>query len=288
MNLQHELTENYKTYLTQLGYSKSSVQMLPACVLDFLQYANINEPKEISQEDIQSFYEYLQNRPHKRKPTALSETFIHHNIYSLKVFFNWLEQTHQLKYNPISNLKFKRPKVNTREPLSQEEITELFAATQNSKEIAILHLFYSCGLRRTEAENLNTSDIHFTQNLLYVREGKGAKRRVIPITEKVKKELEHYFITERKTNPGKDLEAFMFNTKYARMKGDQYTKILKQLLKRAGIEKEITLHHLRHSIATHLLENGLTIEFVRDFLGHTHLEATQLYAKVVPGQLKKL
>ncbi|HSH64627.1 MAG TPA: tyrosine-type recombinase/integrase [Bacteroidia bacterium] len=54
------------------------------------------------------------------------------------------------------------------------------------------------------------------------------------------------------------------------------------------MEKEISLHHLRHSIATHLLENGLTIEFVRDFLGHTHLEATQLYAKVVPGQLKKL
>jgi integrase/recombinase XerD len=287
-NLQNELTEKYRTYLQQLGYSKSSVNMLPACVLDFLHYTNTTEPKEISQEQIQSYYEYLQNRPHKRKSTALSETFINHNIYSLKVFFNWLEQTQQIKINPISNLKFKRPKVNTREPLSKEEIIQLFEATENSKEIAILHLFYSCGLRRTEVENLNTSDIHFTQNLLYVREGKGAKRRVIPITEKVKKELQHYFTTERKTNGAKDLEAFMFNTNYARMKGDQYNKTLKQILQRTEINKEITLHHLRHSIATHLLENGLSIEFVRDFLGHTHLEATQIYAKVFNRQLKKL
>jgi integrase/recombinase XerD len=287
-HLQNEITEKYKIYLQQLGYSKSSVNMLPACVLDFLRYTNTTEPKEINQEQIQSYYEYIQTRKHKRKDEALSESFINHIIYSLKVFFNWLEQTHQIKYNPISNLKFKRPKPNTREPLSKEEITELFEATENSKEIAILHLFYSCGLRRTEAENLNTSDIHFTQNLLYVREGKGAKRRVIPITEKVKKELQYYFINDRTKQTAKDQEAIFLNTNYARMKGDQYNKILKQIVERTEINKVTTLHHLRHSIATHLLENGLSIEFVRDFLGHTHLEATQIYAKVFKHQLKKL
>lgn len=287
-NLQEELTEKFKTYLNQLGYSKSSTNMLPACVFDFLKYTNATEPKGITSAQIQSYYEYLQNRPHKRKSSALSESFIHHNIYSLKVFFNWLEQTQQLKYNPISNLKFKRPKPNTREPLSQEEITQLFEATQNSKEIAILHLFYSLGLRRTEAENLNTSDIHFTQNLLYVREGKGVKRRVIPMTEKVKKELKTYLETIRIKQTAKDQEAIFLNTNYTRMKGDQYNKILKKILQRTAIEEEITLHHLRHSIATHLLENGLSIEFVRDFLGHTHLEATQIYTKVVDRQLKKL
>lgn len=284
-NLQHELSEKYKIHLAQLGYGKSSVNMLPACVLGFLQYANITEPKQITQEQIQSFYEYLQNRKHKRKNAALSESFINHHIYSLKVFFNWLEQTHQLKTNPISNLKFKQPKANTREPLSKEEIIQLFEATENSKEIALLHLFYSCGLRRTEAENLNTSDIHFTKNLLYVREGKGAKRRVIPINERVKKELENYYNNAReKINE----DAFMFNRNKKRMKGDQYNRILKIILQRTEINKEITLHHLRHSIATHLLENGLSIEFVRDFLGHSHLEATQIYAKVFKHQLKKL
>lgn len=284
-NLHNEYIENYKTYLQELGYSKSSVNMLPACVKEFLTYINATEVKELNQGQIQSFYEYLQNRKHKRKDEALSESFINHNIYSLKVFFSWLEQTGQIKYNPISNLKFKRPKVNTREPLSKKEITELFESAINSKEIAILHLFYSCGLRRTEAENINTSDIHFSKNLLYVREGKGAKRRVIPINEGIKKALENYYNKERE-KISEDI--FMFNRNKQRMKGDQYNRILKMILQRTEINKEITLHHLRHSIATHLLENGLSIEFVRDFLGHSHLEATQIYAKVFNHQLKKL
>lgn len=287
-NLYNGIKEKFKQHIQQLGYSKSSVNMLPNCVAEFLQYSNINEPKEASQEHIKVFYEYLQNRKHKRKETALSESFINHNIYSLKVFFNWLEESGQIKYNPISNLKFKRPKPNTREPLSKEEILQLFEMALNSKEIAILHLFYSCGLRRTEAENINTADMHFTKNLLYVREGKGSKRRVIPITEKVKKELQQYYNTEIKTNAVKDLEAFMLNTNLTRMKGDQYNKMLKQILQRTEISKEITLHHLRHSIATHLLENGLSIEFVRDFLGHSQLETTQIYAKVKASKILKL
>jgi integrase/recombinase XerD len=291
--MKYEITQGFKIYLQQLGYSKSSTQMLPACVLDFLEYTNTTEVKQITQEQIQSFYEYLQNRKHKRRNEALSETFINHNIYSLKVFLNWLEQTGQLKINPISNLKFKRPKINKREPLSQKEIKELFENAQTAKEIAILHLFYSCGLRRSEAENLNTSDIHFSKNILYIREGKGAKRRAIPMNEKVKKELEIYYNKER-TNIIN--EAFILNTANERMRGDSYNRALKEILKRTSFHhqiikssnQQITLHHLRHSIATHLLENGLSIEFVRDFLGHSHLEATQIYTKVFKHQLKRL
>jgi integrase/recombinase XerD len=294
-NIQNELTQTFKQYLKQIGYSKTTVNMLPACVLEFLQYTNTTEPKTVSQAQIESFYEYLQNRPHKRKATPLSVTYINHNMYSLSVFFSWLEQTHQIQYNPISNLTYKRGKTNTREPLSTTEIIELFAAAQNNKEIAILHLFYSCGLRRTEAQNLNISDIHFTQNLLYVRDGKGSKRRVIPITEKVKKELENYYKQER-IKPNSHIqqqqqteEAFILNKRGARMRGNQYNDTLKKIIIRSALPIEhCTLHHLRHSIATHLLANGVSIELVRDFLGHRHLESTQIYAKVFTHQLKQL
>lgn len=116
---------------------------------------------------------------------------------------------------------------------------------------------------------------------------------------KVKTELESYYnhsrlpsgieramISDKACLP--DRQAFMLNRTNRRMRGDSYNRALKKIIEKTEINKETTLHHLRHSIATHLLENGLGIEFVRDFLGHSHLEATQIYAKVPHCLLKKL
>ncbi len=280
-----EILQNFTLYIQQIGYSKGSQYQIPRCVKEFIGQVACSNIKNINQQDILAFYEYLQTRPLKRGTGSLSESMINHFVFGLKTFFVWLEQTGQIVSNPMSTLKFKRPQSNPREPLSQKEIGQLFKSAINLQQTAILHLFYSCGLRRTEAVNLNIQDIHFSKNLLYVREGKGAKRRVIPITEKVKKELENYYKTQRsKINN----EAFILGKTNERMSGDSYNRVLKTILKMAGIEKQITLHHLRHSIATHLLENGLSVEFVRDFLGHSHLEATQIYTKVFKYQLEKL
>jgi integrase/recombinase XerD len=281
--------KDFRKYLMQIGYSKSSCYMLPVCVKDFLAYHNSTDRNRLTTEHIHQFYEHLQNRPHKKKEGGLSEQYINHHIYALKVFFNWLEQTGQIQFNPISVMKFKSPTPNKREPLSQEEIKILFEAVQTQKENAILHLFYSCGLRRSEGETLNIQDVHFKKQILYVREGKGAKRRAVPITERVSKELESYYLNERiQLTKVKNTEAFILNRIGLRMRGAGYNKVLKTILQRTELSQETTLHHLRHSIATHLLESGLEIEKVRDFLGHGFLETTQIYAKVHPNQLKKL
>jgi integrase/recombinase XerD len=281
---QAEILKNFAGYLHQIGYSETTRYEVAYCVNEFLETIK-KEILTIEQTDILDFYEYLQQRPLKQKTGTLSANMITHYVYGLKVFFNWLEQTGQLLENPISSLKFKRPDYHPREPLSQSEIQTLFEAAATAREKAILHLFYSCGLRRSEAEELNTSDIHFSKNLLYVREGKGAKRRVVPINEKVKKGLENYLENER---PKISEQAFVLNRIRQRMRGDGYNRILKEIIKRTEINPDTTLHHLRHSIATHLLENGLKIELVRDFLGHAHLETTQIYAKVKAHQLSKL
>jgi integrase/recombinase XerD len=286
--LQNQI-KDFRNYLVQLGYSKSSCYMLPECVKDFLEYHNATDTNELTTGHINEFYEWLQIRPHKHKEGGLSEQYINHHVYALKVFFNWQEQTGQISYNPISVMKFKSPKGNPREPLTQEEIKALFEATESLKEKAVLHLFYSCGLRRSEGEALNIQDIHFKKQMLYVREGKGAKRRAVPMTEKVSRELESYYLNERTTlTKVKNTEAFILNRVGLRMRGDGYNKLLKTILQRTELNQEITLHHLRHSIATHLLESGLEIEKVRDFLGHGFLETTQIYAKVYPNQLKRL
>jgi integrase/recombinase XerD len=281
----NEIEQKFKQHLGNLGYTPNTVLMACAGVKAFLHHIATPIIENINQEQIQDYYEHLQNRKQKRKDEPLSEAYINHQVYSIKLFFTWLEQTHQIDENPISNIKFKRPKINTRQPLSKAEITELFNATQNLKEKTLLHLFYSCGLRRSEAVSLNMIDVDFGNSLLYVRDGKGAKRRVIPLNKIVKNDLENYCIEYRKD---KDLEPFMLSRIKKRMLGDGYNRLLKELLKKTEITEEITLHHLRHSIATHLLENGMSIEFVRDFLGHSHLESTQIYAKVRSYQIKKL
>jgi integrase/recombinase XerD len=280
-----KVTEHFKNYLQNIGYTETTVNMAYSSVKDFLDYTATSELETISTTQIKAYYSYLQGRKQKRKNEPLSEAYINHQVYSLKLFFTWLEQTHQVEENPISNIKFKRPKINSREPLTQAQTQDLFNVTKNLKEKALLHLCYSCGLRRSEAVSLNLQDIDFANNLLYVREGKGAKRRVVPINKSIKKDLENYCLQYRKD---KSNEAFMIGRIKQRMRGASYNSLLKKILKRTEIHTEVTLHHLRHSIATHLLENGMSLEFVRDFLGHSHIESTQIYTRVSAQQLKSV
>jgi integrase/recombinase XerD len=291
----YELIKKFKTQLTQLGYSKGSLQSIPSCVEEFFSIISSKKLRQLSIKDIELYYTYLQNRPYKsnhknkyQQGNTISESYVYSHITALKLFFNWLEITGQLRYNPISAMKFKKPINKERQPLSKSEMAELFTAATTVEETALLHIFYSCGLRKTEGEDLNINDINFKQQLLYVREGKFKKRRVIPITEKVKKELEKYYQQHRSKIHTAEKEAFFINGIKTRKSGSSMNKLLKKIVERTTIIRQVSLHFLRHSIATHLLEGGLSIEFVSSFLGHSHLESTQIYTKVYRHQLKKL
>ena len=265
--------------------------MLPACAQEFLVQQQITDISCIEQSRIRSFYEWLQIRPLQRRPGALSEMMIYHYMYALKTFFSWAEVTGQLDYNPISGMRFSRPPCNSRPPLTPAQIGELFRGACTLQERAVLHLFYSCGLRRSEGEALDMRDVLFKQQLLYVRQSKGAKRRVVPLTATVAGELEAYCHAERYGNAAqtiKDKTAFMLHTRGGRMRGEGYLRIVNRLSDRAGLNREISLHHLRHSIATHLLCSGMSLEYVRDFLGHSFLESTQIYARADSEQIKSI
>jgi integrase/recombinase XerD len=289
--------EAFKNYVHQIGYRKPTQRMLSACVKDFLAYNNIIEVKQITTRHIELFYNYLLQREQKNKTQQpLSETYINHHVYALKVFFNWLVITQQIKQNPMSNLAFKKPTIKTREPLTQLEIKALFAACSSLVETTILHLAYSCGLRRNEVENLYSSDIDTSKCLVYVRAGKGAKRRVVPITATVAKAFNNYneyklrtIITTTNQNINQEnhnQEPFLKNCNGKRLTGQQANYLLKKLVTKAGLPGNISLHHLRHSIATHLLQNGLSVEKVKEFLGHSSLTSTQLYTKIINYPLK--
>jgi len=280
---------SFRSYLYHAGYGKTTCMMLPVCVGDFLKYCRTSFFEQIAPEHVMDFYRWLHVRPNRRRVGALSESYIYQHIYALRVFFGWLEECGSLAVNPMNAVLIKPPKKSERQPLSRDEIKSLFDACMSFKELCLLHLFYSCGLRREEAVRLDLRDMNFKKGLLFVRCGKGGKRRAVPMTERVSGDMENYIRYERDPFGNGGAEAFMLNKRGMRMSGDCYIRLLKALLLRAQMEHSgYTLHHLRHSIATHLLENGLDLEEVREFLGHRHIESTQVYVKVNEQQLKTM
>lgn len=187
-------------------------------------------------------------------------------------------------------MRFPTLKTAPRQILTIEEINLLYDSCQDEREIALLGIFYACGLRRSEAVKLNLRDVDFRGLWLYVRSGKGKKRRVIPMPPKVAKELKRYCTKYRPTQLSKwtkpvDRKAFMLNKIGTKMSGCAYWNLFKEILQRTKIDKAISLHNLRHSIATHLLMGGMSIEQVRDFLGHEFLETTQIYTHIITEEL---
>lgn len=276
----------FKTYLERVGYNTNTCHMLPACVAEFLdklEEKNINHLHEIEPVHINEHHEYLTQRPNRRKQGGLSSMMINHHMYAINVFLNYLEQMGTIRENPASMLSFPRPETKEREILTTEEINTLYEIVETYREKAILGIFYGCGLRRSEGVALDVKDISFKSSLLYVRQGKGKKKRVIPFNDHIREDFKNYLYNERWAQQGET--AFITNIEGRRMKGNRYNQIVKELVQKAKIQKNISLHGLRHSIATHLLERGLEIEHVRDFLGHAYLEATQIYTRISKKRL---
>ena len=145
----------------------------------------------------------------------------------------------------------------------------------------MLSLYYGCGLRRSEAVAVDVSDVLFRKRLLYVRKGKNYRERYVPMTSAIIADLRTYLYEARPLLLGKySSEALLVSNQGRRIEAQSLAIRLKQLLLIAGIDKPITLHSLRHSIATHLLQSGMKLQYISDFLGHQSLEATQLYTHI--------
>lgn len=270
---------DFRRELLNLGYCKSAVANYPKYAQNLLDYTK-ETPQKITDQHIKDYHEYLKIKPNIKRKGLISPSHIYSQLLAIKLYFEYLERTKNIKRNPY-NLRIKQTTKSERIVFTQEEIQLLYKNTQNLEEKTILHLCYGCGLRRSEAQDLNIKDVNFEQKLLFVRKGKGRKRRVIPLTEAIVKDLKDFFsYTEivRKENE----ESFLVNINGSKMKGDNVYNLFKRILKRTqSIKSEnYCLHSLRHSIATHLLENEMSIEMVRDFLGHTQLGTTQIYTRI--------
>jgi integrase/recombinase XerD len=255
------------------------VDNYPKYAQNLLDYIKEN-PQKISEIHIKNYYQYLKTKPSRITKKAISESHIYSQLLAIKLYFEYLERTKTIKRNPY-NLRIKQTAKNERIVFTQEEIQLLYASCQNATETTILHLCYGCGLRRNEVELLNLKDINFEQKLLFVRKGKGKKRRVIPLTETIIQDLKEYF-TATEIIRNNNEESFLININGSKMRGNNVYNLFKRILKRTQSlnPENYCLHSLRHSIATHLLENEMSIEMVRDFLGHSQLVSTQIYTRI--------
>ena len=268
---------NFRKELQNLGYSKGVINNYPKYAQNLLNYTK-TEAITITENQIKEYYEYLQTKPNQRRKGIISQSHIHSNLLAIRIFFEYLQRIGKIKRNPYT-LKVKSPTRNQRNILTQEEIKTLYKTAQNLEEIILLHLCYGCGLRRSEAQDLNIKDVNFEQKLLFVRKGKGKKRRVIPLTEKITTDLQDYY-KQNEFYRNENQESFLINIQGNRITGTSLYENFKKLLQKTKIntsDKNICLHSLRHSIATHLLENEMSIEMVRNFLGHQNLKTTQIY-----------
>lgn len=296
-----KLAESFYQYQKRLGYVENSYKARFNYLNEFLQWLEQQGMLDITQiqaPEINRYYSYISSRPSKKDGGALSQKTTHSHMRIIRDLFEMLLRNGQIQINPTSTLNFPYPKISEeRTVLDQDEIKELYQATETAQERAILSLAYGCGLRVGELVKCNVEDIRLREKILIVPQGKGNKRRVVPMSSGVGKDLANYYYNERdELTKGRDYKpnqnAFMLHSRGGRMNKDTYNKHLKKLIERTGNlemkEKQITVHSLRHSIATHLLEQGIAVEQVRMFLGHSQLETTQIYTHISQKQLEDL
>ncbi len=200
-------------------------------------------------------------------------------VSSLKLFFREMVQAN------IDIDKLERPRREHKLPnvLSKQEVKRILDAHSNVKHKTMLTLIYACGLRRGELLNIRATDIDRLRNMLTIRNGKGRKDRMVPISDKVLNLLSDYYKAYLPKNwlfegqtPGEPYDA------------QSLQSVLKQALAKAKIKKPATLHWLRHSYATHLLESGTDLRYIQELLGHKSSHTTEIYTHVSNNSLQKI
>lgn len=182
--------------------------------------------------------------------------------------------------------RIKRPKKDKQLPdvLTKEELTKLLSSLDNKKSKLMISLMYACGMRVSELVNLKIKNLNFDEKIGYIKKAKGRKDRIFNIPESLSKELKKY-VEQHKSG-----SEYLFSnpTNGERLSTRNIQKIVQTATKKAGIQKDVHPHTLRHSFATHLLENGVDIRKIQELLGHADLSTTQIYTHISTEELKKI
>ena len=263
----------FTAHLTSRRYSANTVRVYTDALSIFFRFTGNKALGQISHADIIQF-----NNAYILKH-AYSVSFQNQVVNAIKLYFK-TQRNQDMQVELI-----QRPKREKRLPnvLSKAEIKEILGAPANVKHRTMLSLIYACGLRRGELLNVRVVDVHWERNLIFLRQAKGKKDRVLPMGAKIVEMLRDY----QKAYPTK---IWLFE---GRQTGEKYSErslqlVLKQVLQKVGNPKPASLHWLRHSYATHLLESGTDLRYIQELLGHSSSKTTEIYTHVSTKNLQQI
>jgi integrase/recombinase XerD len=264
---------SYQQWLASRRYSPSTIITYTDALKSFLAFFNTKAIVDFETNDLIT---YNNDYIFKNK---LSNSYQNQIVNAIKLFFKSIEHK---KMNPDLLHRPKREKLLPN-VLSKEEVKMILEAHTNIKHRAMLSLIYSCGLRRSELLNLKLNDIDSKRGVIIIRQAKGKKDRIVPLSAKILELLRTYFVACKP-------KTWLFEGQDKESKYDErsLSNVLKNALKKTGINKPVSLHWLRHCYATHLHEAGTDIRLIQELLGHKSSKTTEIYTHVSNKSLQNI
>jgi len=260
----YDALELMKKHLEGVRYSSRTNQSYLALLEYFLRYFHEKDPLDITGSEVSEFiHEFIVNH-------GYSASYQNQMISAIKTFYK-ISGRKRFSFEILERPRRSRalPKV-----FSKDEVKRILNATRNNKHKLLLWMIYSCGLRRSEVTNIRLIDLDRDRGILHIKEGKGRVDRIVPISAKVWEKIDEYM---ESYSPVKYLFEGQTGGKYS---SESVYRVFKTALHNAGIKKDVGVHSLRHSYATHLHETGLDIRYIQELLGHKSTRTTEIYTHV--------
>lgn len=266
--------ETFKKYMEQKRYSRQTTESYLNHLKQFFNYYSETDHASLTEKHVEQFN-------HEIIITGgLSPSYQRSMMSAIKLFYSHFNG-HRMD---ISKLARPRKEHRLPEVLSKEEVQRIIKATNNIKHKALLSMIYSCGMRIGEALNLKLKDLDKNRKLIRIEQAKGKKDRYVPYSDKLRVLLREYY---EKWEPKP--KEYLFEGQYGgRYSEASAAKVLKHALALCRIKKRATLHTLRHSFATHLLEAGTDVRYIQELLGHASIKTTLIYAHVSNKKISEI
>lgn len=282
--------KRFKRFLQiEKGLSPNSIYSYTYDLKKFSEFLSRDNKDILSatQEDIVKFLKFEKNKKHNSSRTLAR------SLAAIRQFYNFISDTVAEMENPT--IKIETPMVKKTLPdfLTISEIHELFKSISENdvfelRDKAIFELLYSCGLRISEAVELKLSGVDFENRFIQVC-GKGDKERMVPMGDEALRLMKLYYANSRPVIiGGRNSEYAFISKKASKLNRKSVWRLLKGYVERTGIQKNITPHTLRHSFATHMLENGADLRSVQELLGHVDISTTQIYTHLAQKKLQEI